>query len=164
MSAIGRKRNGGFRTRRSACGTTVGGGKQTFVRYPHGGRGEGELISLLALASISRCASLALCPTDDQLRSAVSAHDSAVVQAVSDQAAKADPDSIFMIHTQRIKRIADVLCGDKLPSNLTSGPPVIHCKFTVKYWSSDDFQVARLVQRDGRWDIDETLVVTRDRR
>ena len=122
------------------------------------------MVSLLALASISRCASLALCPTDGQLLSAVRAHDLAVVQAASDQAAKDDPDSIFMIHTQRIKRISDVLCGDKLPSNGASGQPVINCKFTVKYWSKDAFQVAKLVQRDGGWDIDEALVVTRDRR
>lgn len=69
-----------------------------------------------------------------------------------------------MVHSQRIKRISDILCGDRLPTDLPGNPPVIHCKFTVRYWSMDSFEVARMVLRNGEWEIDDALSVERRKR
>ncbi len=122
------------------------------------------MIALLVLASMSRCVSAGLCPTDEQLIAAIRARDEAFVQSASNQAAQDYPTSIVMIHSERIKRIADALCGGKLPSDLAGDPPVINCKFTVRYWSQDDYHIARMVLRSDGWEIADALVVTRERR
>ena len=122
------------------------------------------MIALLVLASVGRCAVPMFCPTDDALIAAVRSRDATVVQSVSDQAARDDPTSIVMVHSERIKRVSDVLCGGKLPSELTGDPAVINCKFTVRYWSRDAYHVARMVWRNDRWEIADALAVTRERR
>jgi hypothetical protein len=97
------------------------------------------------------------------LITAVRNRDAAFVQSASNQAAQDDPLSIVMIHSERIKRISDSLCGRKLPSDLVGDPPVINCKFTVRYWSRDAYHVARMVQRNDGWEIADALAVTRER-
>ena len=122
------------------------------------------MIVLLILASVSRCAAPTLCPTDEQLLAAVRNRDGAVVQAASNQAAQDDPTSVVMIHSERIKRISDVLCSDALPNDLSGNPTTINCAFVVRYWSRDAHTVARLVRRSDAWEIENALMVTRDRR
>jgi hypothetical protein len=121
------------------------------------------MIAFMALASISRCVSPALCPTDEQIINAVRSRDAAVVQAVSNQAAEDDPNSVVLVHMDRIKGVSDVICGDRLPSDLTGNPPVMNCRFTVRYWRRNAFHVARMVQRNAQWEIGDALFVTRDR-
>ena len=116
------------------------------------------------MASITRCAAPTLCPTDEQLLEAVRNRDGAVVQAMSNQAAQDDPNSVALIHSERIKRISDIVCGDQLPSDLPGNPVVINCKFTVRYWSRNAYTVARMVLRNSEWEIDEAFAVTRERR
>ena len=117
----------------------------------------------MMLAGLSRCFVATLCPTDDQIFTAVRRRDDDIIQALSNQAAREDPDSLTLIHSQRIRRISDVLCGDRLPSELPGNPPVINCKFSVHYWTQNVFTVARMVLKEGRWEIDDSLAVTRNR-
>ena len=117
----------------------------------------------MMLAGLSRCSVATFCPTDDQILTAVRRRDDDMIQALSNQAARDDPNSITLIHSQRIRRISDVVCGDRLPSELPNNPPVINCKFTVRYWSQNVFTVARMILKEGRWDIDDSLAVTRKR-
>ena len=116
------------------------------------------MLAILLLAAISRCASPALCPSDEDLISAVRGRDAASAEAAAVEAAAAG--EIVMSHGQRIRRIKDVVCGDRLPGDL----PTVTCKMTVRYWSADTFQVAKLVRQDGTWRIAEALMVTRSRR
>ncbi len=122
------------------------------------------MIAVLIFASMSRCVIPELCPTDEQILAAVRSRDANVVQAIANQAARDDPNSVFLTHSERIKRISNVLCGDKLPSDLAGDPPVINCRFTVRYWSRNAETVARMVRRRDGWEIDNALAVTRARR
>jgi hypothetical protein len=116
--------------------------------------------AILFLANISRCAVSTLCPTDADLIAAVRSRDGAFVQAVSEQAASESPGDVVLVHSERIHRIADVLCGEELPDET----PTITCKFTVRYWSRDAYQVAKLRRKNDKWEIAEALMVMRDRR
>ena len=117
------------------------------------------MMTLLLLASISRCAVADLCPSDSEIVAATRASDNAFVQAVSNQASADNPNEIFLIHTQRIKKIDDVICGGQIGDE----PTTITCKFTVRYWSQNAYVVAKMVRRDDHWEITDKLGVTRDR-
>ncbi|QAY78923.1 hypothetical protein [Sphingosinicella sp. BN140058] len=114
----------------------------------------------MLLIGMSRCASADLCPSDDALISALRERDNAFVAAASAQFAEEDPNSVTLVHSERIKDVRDVICGDALPGDL----PTVTCKFTVRYWSRNAYQVARLVKKDGRWQVDEALTVMRKRK
>lgn len=116
--------------------------------------------ALMMLASISRCVSPQVCPSDQELVEAVRASDDAVVYAISAQAAENDPSSITLVHTERILKISDVVCGDKLPGNA----PTLTCKFKVRYYSQDSYQVARLSKQPEGWVVEDALMVTRKRK
>ena len=116
------------------------------------------MLTLLFLAAMARCATADLCPTDADLLNAVRSRDEAFTQAVADQAS-ADGD-IILVHTQRIRRISDVICGDKLTDLLQT----ITCSFKVRYWSNDAYQVAKLVKRTDGWEITDSLGATRERK
>src|SRR3954447_2868045 len=120
------------------------------------GHAHWEMVGLLILASISRCVSPDLCPTDKDLLAAVAARDTAVADAASQE----DPAGFIHFSPQPIRRISDVMCGDALPAKT----PTITCKFTVRYRSFNTFQVARLVNEGKGWRIDEALSVSRKRR
>ena len=122
------------------------------------------MIALLILASVSRCAAPTLCPTDQQLLAAIRKRDAAVVQAISDKAAKDDPSSVILIHSERIRKISDVVCSDPLPNDLPGSPTTINCAFVIRYWSRNTHNVAQLVRRSDGWEIADALMVTRDRR
>ena len=79
---------------------------------------------------------------------------------LSARAAAEDPDNFTTFHIERIRGVSDVICSDALPGEL----PTITCKYTVRYWSSNAYQVARLIKKDGIWEIDQALTVTRKRR
>ncbi|NJC34468.1 hypothetical protein GGR88_001982 [Sphingomonas jejuensis] len=116
------------------------------------------MLAIMMLASMGRCAAADLCPTDQELIAAVMSRDAESASAASDQAAAAG--EIVMVHPERVRRITDVICSDALPGNV----PMITCRMTVRYWSTEAFQVAKL-RRDGNmWSIAEALAVVRDRR
>lgn len=114
-------------------------------------------MGLLLLASISRCALSAFCPTDAEIISAVRAWDTAQAQATSDDAAA--EGQVVILHPRPIRRVSDVICGAPAPGEA----PTIVCRFTVHYAGHDAYQIARLVRRDEAWEVAETLVVTRNR-
>lgn len=116
------------------------------------------MLALLVLLAITRCATPDLCPTDTDLLNAVRSRDAAFTQVVADQASASG--DIVLVHTQRIRRISDVICGDEL----TDLPQTITCSFKVRYWSNDAYQVAKLVKRTDGWEITDSLGVTRARK
>ena len=122
------------------------------------------MIIVMILATASRCASSAYCPDDEQLVAAIRGRDNAAVQVIMEQAARASPDDLTMVHPQRIRRVSDVFCGSLLRTDEVEDPPAINCKFKIGYWSMDTFEVARMVLRDGKWKIEDALSVTRNRR
>ena len=112
------------------------------------------------LLGMSRCVSSDLCPDDASLIAAVQRHDNAVIAALSAQAAADNPGDLTMIHSERSKGISDVICGDRLPGDL----PMVICRFTVRYWSRNAYQTARLRNQNGIWEIDQALAVTREQK
>jgi hypothetical protein len=116
------------------------------------------MLAMLVFAAITHCATADLCPTDTDLLNAVRSRDAAATQAAADQASAGG--DIVLVHTQRIRRISDVICGDEL----TEQPQTITCSFKVRYWSNDAYQVAKLVKRANGWEITDSLGVTRERK
>lgn len=108
---------------------------------------------------ISRCASPNLCPDDESLVAAVRNRDDATVTAISDQAAKEHPEYITFVHSERIKGVSDVICGEPVSGESLA----VNCKFTICYWTRNAYLVARLVKKDGKWEIEEDLDVSRKR-
>jgi hypothetical protein len=117
------------------------------------------LIAILLLVSIIRCVPPTLCPTDEQLLAAVKGRDYDMVQAISNQEARDNPNEITFVHSERIKSVTDAICGEALPGDL----PTITCKYTVRYWSRNTYQVAKLVKKADGWQITDALSVTRER-
>lgn len=115
------------------------------------------MIGLFMLASVTRCAVSSLCPTDAEIMRAVGGSDSARAEAVADEAAQRG--ELVLTHAERIRRVSDTICGDALPGDGLT----ITCKFTVRYWSRDAYQVAKLAKRGDGWELTEALVVTRIR-
>jgi hypothetical protein len=112
------------------------------------------------LLAISRCASADLCPDDATLIAALRRRDEAIVAAMSARMASEQPDSFATYHPDIIEGVSEVICGEALPGDL----PTVTCKFTVRYPRRNAYQVARLARKDGMWEIEAALVVTRDRR
>lgn len=112
------------------------------------------MLPLLLLASVSRCASSDLCPTDAELISAVSSRDISAAMTAKDMS---DPTSIVMVSPRSIKEIADVHCGEALPNE----EKAMNCSFTVIYPDKVAYQVAKMSRDRGHWIISEALVVTR---
>jgi hypothetical protein len=116
------------------------------------------MLVILLLAAFGRCASLELCPSNHHLIAAVQSHDATIAGQVA--ASAAENGEIVLVHPERIRSVKDVICGDRLPGDI----PAITCKMTIRYWSTTSYQVAKLVQREGEWQIDSSLAVTRRRR
>ena len=116
--------------------------------------------ALFLLLGMTRCVAAQPCPTDADLLSAVRSRDGAMIQAMADEAAAAEPGNIVMVHSERIRRIDNILCGERLSDD----PETVHCRFRVRYWSRDMHHVAKLIQRGDKWEIVDALVVTRARR
>lgn len=116
------------------------------------------MLVILLLAALGRCASTELCPSDHHLIAAVQAQDAVTAGEVA--ASAAETGEIVLVHPERIRSIKDVICGDRLPGEA----PAITCRMTIRYWTTTSYQVAKLVQRDGEWQIASSLAVTRRRR
>jgi hypothetical protein len=110
---------------------------------------------ILLLAAISRCASPVACPSDHDLIAAVEAQDAATAGAVVTTAEMAG--EIVMVHPQSVQSIKGVICGDRLPGDL----PTVTCTMTVRYRRVHSYQVVKLVQQSGKWQIVDALAVTR---
>jgi transposase len=111
------------------------------------------MFAMLLLVAVSGCASPKACPNNNDMLNAVKAEDDTIVMEIIQSESQKDPDSILLIHSERIKRVSDVLCGDTLPSENI----IIICRFTVRYWSKTVYKTAKLSWTDGRWSISESL-------
>ncbi len=113
---------------------------------------------ILLLTAVSRCASPELCPSDRDLIAAITAYDAANAGEVSNAAAAAG--ELVLIHPQRIRSIDDVICSDRVSGEL----PTLMCSMTIRYWSMNAYQVAKLVRKGNEWRVAKALTVTRYRR
>lgn len=116
------------------------------------------MLAILLLSSISRCASPALCPSDEELIAAVLSRGAAAATAAASEARARG--EILLFHPRPIQKIKDVICGVGLPVDR----PTVACKMTLCYRSAEVFHVAKLVRQDGTWQIVEAMAVARDRR
>lgn len=116
------------------------------------------MLIILLLAALDRCASTELCPSDHHLIAAVRAQDAVTAGEVA--ASAVETGEIALVHPERVRSIKDVICGERLPDEA----PTITCRMTIRYWRTTSYQVAKLVQRDGEWQITSSLAVTRHRR
>ncbi len=119
------------------------------------------MIVLLA-ASMARCAAPSLCPTDQELLAAVRKHGAATAEALTIEHADEDQVDFTSYQAPPAQSVSGVICGERLRSELSGDPPVINCKFKVRYAGKDSHVVVRMVQRD-MWEIDKALAVTRKR-
>jgi hypothetical protein len=90
------------------------------------------MIDAIWLASVSKCASATLCPTDRDLLSTVYWRDGEIAFEVAKAYTEKNPRNFEMVHQQKVKGISDVHCGGAT----TEAPASITCSFTLKYWSS----------------------------
>jgi hypothetical protein len=117
-------------------------------------------VFIALIAALGRCASPDLCPSDDELLAAVSRRDNERTAQVGNALRAEDPNSIIMVHSERIVRISHVHC-DKAYDN---DPRSVNCAFRVSYPSSTVQEVAKLSRDDQGWVIVTAMTVTLSRR
>lgn len=118
------------------------------------------MLPLIALIGIARCASASFCPSNEDLVAAIEARDNAAVFSISAQLQADDLGSIHLVHSERVLRVSEVLCGDRLDEDTAA----ITCKFTVRYPSRIVYMIARLVPQSNEWVIDDAMAVDRGRK
>ena len=113
---------------------------------------------LLWLASVTRCVSATLCPTDADLLQAMRAENADKTTAAAQR--PSSDGTILLIHFFDPDEVSEVICGDGTPHE----PLTVTCKFTVRYPRSDAYRVAKLVKTGEVWEIREAMQVSRERR
>lgn len=116
------------------------------------------LIALLA--TMGRCASADLCPSDVELMSAVRQRDDEATLQIGNQFRAEAPDRFTMVHMERILRVSQVHCGGALPND----PRSMNCAYRVHYPALTRLEIARLRREDGHWVIGDVRSVTLQRR
>ena len=112
---------------------------------------------LLWLASVARCVSATLCPTDADLLQAIRAENAAKTTSIAQR--PSSDGSILIVHFFDPDDVWEVICGE----GTTREPLTVTCKFTVRYPRSIAYTVARLVKRGEGWEMREAMQVTRER-
>lgn len=110
-----------------------------------------------AVIQISRCALVSMCPSDQELGSAVMERADQAAAEIG-RAARAEHPGQIVWAEPRVGKIGSVHCG--APSR--DDPSTIHCSFTVNFSNKIIYEVAKLTRRDGRWTIGESLTVPRE--
>jgi hypothetical protein len=118
------------------------------------------MVLLLFIATVGRCASAELCPSDRELISALNSRDNAVMESVVVAERAKDPKGVWIADAERIKRVDDVHCGSVLPDTRRS----MTCSFTVEYGGHTVFEVADLSWSGGKWTVTNEMAVTRGRK
>ena len=116
------------------------------------------LIALLA--TMGRCASADLCPSDTELMFAIRQRDDEATLQIGSQFRAETPDNFTMVHMERIVRISQVHCGEALPDD----PRAMNCAYRVHYPTHVRLEIARLKRANGRWIIRDGRSVTVRRR
>jgi hypothetical protein len=81
---------------------------------------------LLWLASVTRCVSATLCPTDADLLHAMRAENADRTTAAAQR--PSSDGSIIIIHFFDSDEVSEVICGEEMPHE----PLTVTCKFTVR--------------------------------
>ena len=118
------------------------------------------MFAFLLVAASSNCATLEVCPTRKNLLEAATNEDAENVSALSNTLDEKFPESIHLVHSQRIKSVSHVLCGEAWSVE----PPVVICRFTVRYAGKTVYKTAKLSKADGQWLISESLSVEKPKR
>ena len=115
------------------------------------------LIALIV--ALSGCASAGACPSREELTAAVRRRDIEATMDIGHARRAEDPESIIMVHLERIVRISDVHCDEG-----TAELGFVQCTFKVKYPSSTKRVVAELSREGVEWMIRSSMSVTLRRR
>ena len=91
------------------------------------------MLILTLLAAVSRCESSTLCPTDKDIREAVTSSNYALIYKQSADTLAANPEGYAVMHVVPIKRLSHVICSTVEPNPPT---PTVACQFQVRY---DDY-------------------------
>jgi hypothetical protein len=113
---------------------------------------------VLLMAQVSRCAVVSLCPSDDDLQTAVYRRTNDAIPMIANELRGESADQVLLIHPTAITAIKDVHCDEGAPDVSDT----VTCSFRVKYPSSVSYEIAVLTRRDGRWTIIDSMAVTRD--
>ena len=111
------------------------------------------------MAQVSRCAVASLCPSDDDLKTAIYNRTNAAIPAIARESEADNPGDVVLIHPTIIKGIQNVHCGEATAEK----PATISCSFTVTYPSAVYYEIAELTRSNGQWTIIGTHAVLRKR-
>jgi len=105
------------------------------------------MLFLLLMASLSRCADPAFCPSNEDLIAAVRNYEDQLALNVMNGDDDGDPATILLTPAQlKITRLEDVSCG-----GLSEGS--VHCSFTVRYGYKRVSHIDRLIKNSDGWTI-----------
>lgn len=108
------------------------------------------MLPILLLAAAGRCVSPDLCPTDEQLITALREEDNATLFAIQAQSAAENPDSIVHVSMRRITGISRVTCTNPLPDR----PQSIRCSFVLHRHGKSERQSAVFTRTENEWAYD----------
>ena len=112
-------------------------------------------IALLLLAAAGPCAVPTLCPTAEDLISAIRVRTEEEIRGMYQQAQR---ENEFVTWTARhITSVSDMICDDARPEGARS----MNCRYTVHYGGDKSYEIATLVWQDGKWVITHNRAVSR---
>lgn len=112
----------------------------------------------LLLASVTRCVSATLCPSDADLLNAIRDENAAKTTATA-QRPPLPGGSILIVHSFDPEEVSEVICGGETPRE----PLTVTCRFTIRYPRSYQYKVAKLTKKGEVWEIREAMQVSRIR-
>ncbi|MEP7008002.1 MAG: hypothetical protein ABI810_18620 [Sphingomonas bacterium] len=115
-------------------------------------------IALFLLAAAGQCAVPTLCPSREDLISAVKAHNRDLEWRST---LGSDPDTDYVYNmARRFVGVSDMVCGDALGDT----PKSMNCKYTVHYAGGVGYEVGTFSWQNDEWVITDGLEVWRGRR
>jgi len=109
------------------------------------------LIAMLLMAV--NCAAPGRCPTEDQLRAAVSRRDVHEARQLADEMREGNPDVPVSVEAERIIALTDIRCAEEWSDE----PGWINCSFRVRYPTRTILEIAQLSREDGGWELKDWM-------
>lgn len=106
------------------------------------------MLDQMLLAITSRCADIAVCPSDSELISALIVHDETSRKVIGETAARKGEIVLFHL-PQGPYGLTNVACGGRELGE----QPTVTCKLVARYETHDAPQVTKLVRQSGTWRI-----------
>jgi hypothetical protein len=117
------------------------------------------MLMLTLLAALSRCESSTLCPTDEDIREAITSDNYALIYKQSADTLAENPEGYALMHVEPIKRLSHVICDTVEPNPPT---PKVACQFRVRYNGYIEYRSAVMSFNDrDRYRITNQVVVFR---